>query len=85
MTIQAVQAVLDRAMSDPSFRKHLAAAPDEALAGYDLSAGERAAFATGTVAAERLEERMSKTDLSAAVSAKTASPLLRAPSQTRKP
>lgn len=85
MTIQAVQDVLDRAMSDPAFRRLLTTSPDEALAGYDLSAPERAAFMTGTVAAERLEERMSKTDLSAAVSAKTASPLLRAPSQTRKP
>ena len=34
--------------------------------------------------AERLEERISKTDLSAAVSAKTSSPILRAPSETRR-
>ena len=34
--------------------------------------------------AERLEERISKTDLSAAVSAKTSSPILHAPSETRR-
>ena len=34
--------------------------------------------------AERLEERMSKTDLTAAVSAKTSSPVLRAPSDSRR-
>ena len=38
----------------------------------------------GAVHAERLEERISKTDLSAAVSAKTSSPVLRAPSETRR-
>ena len=84
MTMQAVQDVMDRAMSDPAFRKLLASAPTDALAPYDLTAEERAAFATGTVGAERLEERMSKTDLSAAVSAKTSSPLMRPPSQSRR-
>jgi len=39
---------------------------------------------TGGWHAERLEERISKTDLSAAVSAKTSSPILRAPSETRR-
>lgn len=34
--------------------------------------------------AERLEERISKTDLTAAVSAKTSSPILHAPSETRR-
>ncbi len=38
----------------------------------------------GVAHAERLEERISKTDLSAAVSAKTSSPVLRAPSETRR-
>ncbi len=84
MTMQAIRDVMDRAMSDPAFRKLLAGTPDDALASYDLTAEERAAFATGTVDAERLEERMSKTDLSAAVSAKTSSPLLRPPSRNRR-
>lgn len=84
MTMQAVQDVMDRAMSDPAFRKLLGSAPAEALASYDLTVEERGAFATGTVGAERLEERMSKTDLSAAVSAKTSTPLIRPPSQNRR-
>ena len=37
----------------------------------------------GSPIAERLEERMSKSDLSAGLAAKTASPILRAPSETR--
>lgn len=84
MTMQAVQDVMDRAMSDPAFRKLLGSAPVEALTSYDLTPEERGAFATGTVDAERLEERMSKTDLSAAVSARTSSPQMRAPSQNRR-
>ena len=84
MSMKAVQDVMDRAMSDPAFRMLLASAPDQALAAYDLTAEERAAFHTGTVGAERLEERISKTDLSAAVAAKTSSPLMRPPSETRK-
>ncbi|HLZ47386.1 MAG TPA: cyclic nucleotide-binding domain-containing protein [Candidatus Limnocylindria bacterium] len=39
---------------------------------------------SGAAYAERLEERISKTDLSAAVSAKTSSPILHAPSETRR-
>ena len=38
----------------------------------------------GATHAERLEERISKTDLSAAVSAKTSAPILHAPSETRR-
>ena len=50
--------------------------------------GEIAAAVTGPAPeaghAERLEERISKTDLSAAVSAKTSSPTLRAPSESHR-
>ncbi len=84
MSEEAVNAILQRAMEDADFRRRLADDPDKALSGYELSADERAAFTTGTVGAERLEERMSKTDLSAAISAKTSSPSLRAPSQKRR-
>ncbi|HEV2251371.1 MAG TPA: cyclic nucleotide-binding domain-containing protein [Candidatus Limnocylindria bacterium] len=49
----------------------------------EVSAAVKSADATGTHA-ERLEERISKTDLSAAVSAKTSSPMLHAPSETRR-
>lgn len=44
----------------------------------------RKAADPGAAHAERLEERISKTDLSAAVSAKTSAPTLRAPSETRR-
>ena len=49
----------------------------------EIVAARRSA-APGPTHAERLEERISKTDLSAAVSAKTSSPILRAPSETRR-
>ncbi len=44
----------------------------------------RKAPAPELVHAERLEERISKTDLTAAVSAKTSTPMLHAPSETRR-
>lgn len=44
----------------------------------------RKAVAPEAALAERLEERISKTDLSAAVSAKTSVPMLHAPSETRR-
>ena len=49
----------------------------------EVAAAHRSAE-PGAVHAERLEERISKTDLSAAVSAKTAAPILHAPSETRR-
>jgi len=83
VSADALNAVLERAMNDASFRDHLAADPTAALDGYDLTQEERAAFATGTAKAERLVERMSKTDLSAALNPKSSSP--RMPSETRRP
>lgn len=47
-------------------------------------AAARKTLGSGAAHAERLEERISKTDLSAAVSARTSSPILRAPSETRR-
>lgn len=47
-------------------------------------AAARKSAEPGAGHAERLEERISKTDLSAAVSAKTSSPILHAPSDTRR-
>ena len=49
----------------------------------EIVAARRAA-APGAAHAERLEERISKTDLSAAISAKTSAPVLPAPSETRR-
>jgi hypothetical protein len=76
--------VLERAMNDAAFRALLARDPAKAVAGYDLTPEERAAFQHGSARAERLEDRMSKSDLSAAMAVKTSSPLLRAASQAAK-
>jgi len=71
-------------MTDASFRALLARDPAAALADYDLTPEERAMFRGGTARAERLEDRMSKSDLSAGMSVKTSAPVLKAPSQTAK-
>ena len=84
MTAEAVDLVLLRAMDDAAFRATLAADPQGALAGYDLSPDERARFVVGTAKAERLEERISKSDLSAGVSVKASSPRTRPPSHGKK-
>jgi hypothetical protein len=84
VTQQARDDILDRALTDPAFRALLARDPAKALAGYDLTPDERAAFATGTARAERLEERMSKSDLAAGIAIKTSSPWLKAPSESAK-
>ncbi|HEY3218554.1 MAG TPA: Os1348 family NHLP clan protein [Candidatus Limnocylindria bacterium] len=84
MSQQARDQVVERAMTDASFRALLASDPAAALVDYDLTAEERAMFQTGTARAERLEDRMSKSDLSVAMGVKTSSPLLKAPSQTKK-
>ena len=84
MSQDARDDVLERAMRDAAFRALLARDPATALAGYDLTLDERAAFQSGTVKAERLEDRMSKSDLSAAMSAKTSSPVLKSPSQKKR-
>jgi hypothetical protein len=84
MSEEARETIVERAMTDPAFRALLARDPATALAGYDLTPEERAMFQTGTARAERLEERMSKTDLSAGMSIKTSSPILKAPSQQKR-
>jgi len=81
---EAREMIIERAMTDAAFRALLARDPAAALAGYDLTPEERATFTTGTARAERLEERISKTDLSAGMSIKTSSPILKAPSQKKR-
>jgi hypothetical protein len=76
--------ILERAMIDPAFRALLARDPLAALSDYDLTPEERAAFQTGTARVERLEDRMSKSDLVAGMAVKTSSPLLKAPSEAAK-
>ncbi len=84
MSADAVNAVVQLAMDDPTFRIRLATDPQAALTGFDLTAEERARFVAGGAKAERLEERISKTNLSAAVSATTSAPTLRPPSHGKR-
>ena len=44
MSYEAVQAVLERTVTDPSFRTRLFTHPDEALADYELSSEETGAL-----------------------------------------
>ncbi len=84
MSQRARDDILERAMTDAAFRALLARDPAAALAEYDLTPGERALFHRTTARAERLEDRISKTDLAAGMSVKTSSPLLKAPSEAAK-
>lgn len=44
MSIEAVQAVLERTVTDPSFRAQLFEHPEKALAAYELTAEENGAL-----------------------------------------
>ena len=44
MSTEAVQAVLERTVSDPSFRAQLFAHPDQALSEYELTSDENSAL-----------------------------------------
>jgi hypothetical protein len=44
MSSEAVQAVLERTVTDPTFRARLFSHPDEALAEYELNADESGAL-----------------------------------------
>ncbi len=44
MSYEAVQAVLERTVVDPSFRAHLFTQPDAALAEYELTSPENSAL-----------------------------------------
>jgi hypothetical protein len=47
VTMQAMMAVLDRAAKDYRFNWRMIEAPDEALAGYNLTEAEREALKSG--------------------------------------
>lgn len=83
VSVEQMREILDRAMTDASFRDLLHRDPDAALGGYDLAPEERAKFASGTARAERLEPRVSKTDLSAGLGMKTGTVDIRPPSENR--
>ncbi|MDE3112925.1 MAG: hypothetical protein KGN00_11165 [Chloroflexota bacterium] len=82
MSAEQLHEILDRAMSDAAFRELLARDADAALKGYDLTAEERAKFGSGTARVERLEPRVSKSDLSAGLGVKTGTVDIRPPSQS---
>lgn len=84
MSAQAVHQVLERALNDATFRGLLSTDPDAALAGYELTDPERATFGSGTAKIERLEDRVSKNDLSAAFAIKTGGVVLKPPSESLK-
>jgi hypothetical protein len=44
MSLEAVQAVLERTVTDPSFRTRLFTHPDETLAEYELTSDENGAL-----------------------------------------
>lgn len=44
MSTEAVQAVLERTVTDPSFRTRLFSHPDEALSEYELTSDETSAL-----------------------------------------
>jgi hypothetical protein len=44
MSIEAVQAVLERTVADPAFRARLFSRPDQALAEYELTSEESGAL-----------------------------------------
>ena len=44
MSVEAVQAVLERTVTDPSFRTRLFMQPEEALAEYELTSEENGAL-----------------------------------------
>jgi hypothetical protein len=61
--MQAVTQILERALSDPSFREQLKADFDAAIKGYDLTDSEKAALKKGDEASLRamgVDERLSK-------------------------
>ncbi len=65
MSVDAMAKVIERASTDAAFRAQLKANPDGALAGYDLSADERAAVLTsdsGQISHLGVDSRVSKLD-----------------------
>ena len=66
MSRDALAQIVERACTDAAFRAALQNSPDSALAGYDLTAEERAALLhpeSGAVQALGVEPRVSKFDI----------------------
>ena len=47
MSQESLSKIVERASTDPAFRAQLQSNPESALAGYDLTAEERAALMSG--------------------------------------
>jgi hypothetical protein len=63
MSKSGVEALVQKAMSDETFRRQIKENPDAALAGYDLTAEEKAAIKSGNLAKMRefgVDERITK-------------------------
>ena len=63
MSKAGVEALVKKAMSDEKFRQQIKSDPDVALAGYDLTAEEKAAIKSGNAAKLRefgVDERITK-------------------------
>jgi hypothetical protein len=63
MSKAGVEALVQKAMGDEAFRRQIKENPDTALAGYDLTAEERAAIKSGNAARLRelgVDERITK-------------------------
>jgi hypothetical protein len=63
MSKSALESVVQKAMSDQSFRAKLKQNPESALAGYDLTAEEKAAITSGSAARLQtlgVDERITK-------------------------
>jgi hypothetical protein len=63
MSKSGLEALAQKAMSDESFRRQLKENPEAALAGYDLTAEEKAAIKSGNAAKLRelgVDERITK-------------------------
>ena len=63
MSMQAVTQVLERTLSDPTFREQLKTNFDAAIKGYDLTDNEKAALKKGDevkLRAMGVDERLSK-------------------------
>ena len=74
MSKAGLDSLVQKAMADESFRKQIKENPDTALAGYDLTAEEKAAIKSGNAAKLRelgVDERITKSAFDLGVSPDT--------------
>ena len=74
MSKAGLDSLVQKAMADESFRKQIKENPDAALAGYDLTAEEKAAIKSGNAAKLRelgVDERITKSAFDIGVSPDT--------------